>query len=74
MSELVTLDRAGDTKLIWDADNEAEVANARRTFDDLKGKGYIAYKVKKSGKAGRALTSFDPSAEKIILAPPMAGG
>lgn len=31
--ELAVLDRTGDTKTIWDADNEAEVDAARATFD-----------------------------------------
>jgi hypothetical protein len=74
MPEMTTLDRTGDTKLIWDCDNADEVTSARQTFNNLKRKGYIAYSVKKSGKKKDVLTSFDPAVEKMILAPPMAGG
>jgi hypothetical protein len=68
------IDATGDTKLIWESDNEAEVENARRTFNDLKKKKYNAYSVKKDGEKGSVITEFDPNAEKIIMAPPMAGG
>lgn len=72
---LAILDRTGDTKLIWDRGNEAEVANARRTFDDLRGKRFLAYRVTgKKGAPGEQITEFDPVAERIILVPPMQGG
>lgn len=67
-------DKTGDTKLVWDYKNDDEVANAKRTFDDLKAKGFLAYSVGKDGEPGEVLHSFDPKAEKIIMSPPMAGG
>lgn len=74
MSELRVMDRTGDTKTIWDKDNATEVEVARETFAKLKKKGYLAYRVKKDGEKGEVIKEFDPDAEKIILAPPMAGG
>ena len=74
MSELRIIDNTGDTKLIWNKENEDEVENAERTFDDLKAKGFGAYAVKESGKKGSIIYSFDPDAEKIIMAPPLRGG
>lgn len=74
MPELITLDRSGDTKLIWDSENKEEVDAARKTFNDLRRKGYLGYSVKKSGKKKDVITEFDPDSEKLILAPPMAGG
>lgn len=74
MGELRTLGQQGDTKLIWDVDNEVEVENAERTFDDLVKKGYSAFAVKKDGEKGKVVTEFDPYAEKIILAPAIRGG
>jgi len=68
------MDREGDTKVIWDSGNAAEVAAAQKTFRDLKAKGFTAYSVKKKGAKGKALASFDPEAERIIMSPPMAGG
>lgn len=72
--ELCVLDRTGDTKIIWDSTKKDEVSNAKRTFDDLKKKGYMAYSVKKNGEKGELLQEFDEEAEKIILAPRMVGG
>ena len=74
MGELRELGKQGDTKLIWDPDNEDEVCAARDTFDSLKKKGFLAYKVKKTGKQGKIITKFDRAAEKIIMAPQMRGG
>ena len=73
--EMCVLDRTGDTRLTWDANNTDEVASVRRTFDELKGKGYLAYTVKPGdGAKGEVITAFDPNAQKVILAPPMRGG
>lgn len=74
MGELRIIDATGDTKLIWNADDENEVENAKRTFDDLKEKGYGAYGVKKDGEKGMMLHEFDPEVEKMIMAPPLRGG
>jgi len=74
VGELRVMGQAGDTKIIWDAGQEDEVATARRTFNELRAKRYNAYAVKKNGDQGELINEFDPEAEKIILAPPMAGG
>lgn len=74
MGELSVLGRAGDTKVIWSRDNADEVANARRTFDDLRAKGFLAFRVKDDAGKGEQIHSFDPHAERLILAPPMRGG
>jgi hypothetical protein len=74
MGQMKTLDETGDTKLIWDPNIKDEVDVARESFNKLKKKGYIAYSVKEGGKKGTAINEFDPSAEKIILAPAVMGG
>ena len=74
MGELAVMGRQGDTKVIWDASNADEVAAARKTFDELRGKGFLAFSVKAMGGKGEQIFKFDPEAEKIILAPPMRGG
>lgn len=71
---LHVMDGTGDTKLIWDSENADEVDAARALFDRLRGNGYLAFAVKKSGDKGEQITTFDRHAEKIILAPPMRGG
>ncbi len=74
MGEMRTLGREGDVKQVWDPANADEVAAARRVFDDLRGKGFLAFAVKRAGEKGKQIREFDPDAGKIILAPPMAGG
>lgn len=74
MGELSVLDRTGDTKIMWDSAQDAEVDAARATFDDLKKKGYLAYSVNKKGDKGEVMKKFDPDAERIIMAPAMVGG
>lgn len=70
-----TMDGTGDTKTTWDPNNPEEVAIAKRTFDELKAKGYVAYRVDgKNGEKGEVMKEFDPSAARMILAKPMRGG
>jgi len=71
---LAILDKTGDTRIIWDPDNETEVENARRTFDELIKKRFQAFKVKGNGQKGEVVREFDPEAEKLILAPALVGG
>ena len=71
---LAVMGREGDVRVMWNPDNAAEVAVARKTFDDLRKKGHLAFAVKTSGEKGSQITEFDPQAEKITLAPPMRGG
>ena len=74
MGEMAILNISGDTKTVWDSENEDEVAAAEKTFDDLMEKGYMAFRVKKDGDKGRIMRNFDSEAEKMILAPRIVGG
>jgi hypothetical protein len=71
---MVKLDETGDTRIIWDPENEVETASAERTFDELKKKGYQAFSVKRNGDKDKVIRTFDPEAEKLILAPALVGG
>lgn len=75
MGELAVMNQKGDTKIIWDPKVKDEVNAAMKTFDNLRAKGYLAYRVKiESADKGEQIFVFDPNAEKLILAPPMRGG
>jgi hypothetical protein len=76
MGEIAVLGRQGDTRLMWDKSKPDEVRAARKMFDDLRGKGYLAFSVieRAVGDRGEQLRTFDPEAEKIIMAAPMQGG
>lgn len=75
-SAMAIMGKMGDTKVIWDKDNEHEVAAARAQFNDLvkKHKFSAFYATGKEGKKGEQMTEFDPDAERCILIPRMAGG
>jgi hypothetical protein len=74
MGEMRVMGRQGDTKTIWDPEDEDETQAAREQFDSLTGKGHRAYDVKKDGKQGKRMREFAPDAGKIIFVPPVAGG
>lgn len=74
MGDLRVLGREGDLKTVWDVDKPAEVEAAKKTFNELKTKGYLAYAVQEGGAKGIRLFDFDPKRNSIILAPPMTGG
>jgi hypothetical protein len=65
---------SGDTKLIWNIENDTEVGVAEAAFKKLTKKGFTAFSVKKNGDPGSKITEFDPSLEKMILIPQMQGG
>lgn len=73
--EMAIMGKEGDTKIIWDQNNNDEVENAKATFDRLRGKGYLAFKVVgKEGDKGEQMNDFDPKVERIIFAPQLRGG
>ena len=74
LNEMLIMDQTGHTRTTWDADNDDEVEMARETFKRMTKKGYRAFKVKKDGSEGVQMQEFDPSAEKMILAPQLQGG
>lgn len=66
---------AGDTRVTWSRRNAAEVAAARRSFDELTSapNNFAAFSVS-AGQRGERIKEFDPEAEEILIVPPVAGG
>jgi hypothetical protein len=74
-SVMAIMDKTGDTKTIWDRNNEVEVEAARAQFKLFQKKGYTAFKVVgKDGTKGEKMHDFDETAERIIFAPPRVAG
>lgn len=71
---LCVLDETGDSRMQWDKGDAAQVAKAQGRFNEMKAKGYIAYKVAKGGGMGEVITTFDPSEERIIMHKALVGG
>lgn len=74
-SVMAVMNESGDKKTIWNRSDAVETEAARKEFKHFKDAGYMAYKVTgKEGTRGEIMHEFDPSAERIIFAPPMRGG
>ncbi len=72
--EMRIMGAEGDLKVIWDSEKEVEVKAAKKQFDELTGKNYLAFSVKKNGEQGEKMKEFNPEAEKMIMVPMLRGG
>lgn len=68
------MDPTGHTTVNWDPNNTEEVATAKLTFEQLTGNGYYAFRLSNHGGRGERITTFDPQAKQMILAPQLVGG
>ena len=74
MGEMSVINRSGDLKVAWSADDKAEVEEAKRQFDGYKKKGWAVFRLDNHGREGDRMAEFDPKAEKILVVPPIVGG
>lgn len=72
--EIAVMGKEGDLKTIWNPQNTDETEHARSTFNSMRAKGFLAFRVTEKGDQGEQITAFDATAGKMILVPPMAGG
>lgn len=74
--------RKGHTVDVWAPEDTETTDHARETFYDMvgdmdrgiRGKGYAAFATDAAGGSPVHIKDFDPTAEKILLTPQMAGG
>jgi hypothetical protein len=71
---MIIMDQTGHTRLHWDADDEDDVANARKMFSELTSKGYAAFERGRGGAQGERVSEFDPEAGTLIMVPQLKGG
>lgn len=64
----------GDQKIAWDADDGKQVLRARTRFAELIKKGHRAFLMDETGKKGKQIDEFDPSAGALLMIPAMMGG
>lgn len=62
----------GDDEIIWDSRYADEVMAAERRFNELIGKGYLAFRV--VGGQRELIKKFSHRYEKIVMTPPLRGG
>ncbi len=60
----------GDDRVVWDARDFAQIADAKRTFDELVLRGLTPYRVGIDGAAtSEVMDEFDPVCEEVIFVP-----
>jgi hypothetical protein len=69
-----SMKRAGDSKVVFDPENEDEVKVAKEQFNSLIKKKFTCYSVGKDGEKDKKVTKFDPKAAMYIFVPPIIGG
>jgi hypothetical protein len=72
---LMTLDHTGDTRVMWDRHNPAEVDIAKAAFAKAQKSGALIYKAEgKKGERGEQIREFDPDVERMVVVPRIVGG
>lgn len=74
MSELRTIGKLGDVKISWNKENIDEVNTAREMFEKKIKEGWSAFGEMRLGTKGAQIRTFDPTAQRIVLVPPISGG
>lgn len=73
MAIQIVMDRTGDTRHSFDAQDRAAVERAERRFVELTGAGFTA--AVRTGPGEQRLTRhFDPTAEETLFYPRLVGG
>jgi hypothetical protein len=73
MPTLIVMDRSGDTRTEFDANDAVAVAAAEARFKELTGLGFTPAARGADGKA-KVVRSFDPTAPETLLFPRLQGG
>lgn len=68
------MDETGHRQVHWDLSNSKEIAAAQKTFDRLIQRGHTAFGASNKSDLKRAITTFDPTMEEVIMVPRIVGG
>lgn len=73
MPTQIVMDHSGDTRHVFDASDQAAVAEAERRFLELTGAGFTA--AERTGPGEQQLVrAFNPAAEETLFHPRLKGG
>lgn len=70
----------GHSTVIWSIDDFDSIKNAKAMFDKLIASGFQAFSVDREegstskGEKGEKVTKFRPSAQELVMVPPVSGG
>lgn len=73
MATQIVMDRSGDTRHQFDADDLKSLAEAERRFNALTGAGFTAATRRANGELSLA-HSFNPNTEETLFYPRLVGG
>ena len=73
MATQIVMDRTGDTRHTFDANDRAAIEKAEKRFAELTGAGFTAA-VRTGPGEQRVIRSFDPSADETLFYPRLVGG
>ena len=73
MPTQIVMNRNGDTRHYFDANDAAALTKAEERFKELTGEGFTAAVRIKPGEVAR-INSFDPKAEETLFFPRLVGG
>jgi hypothetical protein len=74
MGYMNVLDHTGHSEYTWDPEDKDQVKMARDVFDALTARSHHAFRADEKGRKGGKMTTFDPTAGKIIITPQLVGG
>ena len=63
-----------EARFEWDKKDQKQIEAAERLFNELKGKGFAAFKMDKVGEPDENIFDFDPELECIVFLPQITGG
>jgi len=73
MAIQIVIDRTGDSRHLFNPNDEQALAKAEKRFHELTGVGYTAAVRTSSGGVSQ-VRSFDPTAEETLFFPRLVGG
>jgi hypothetical protein len=73
MAIQIVMDRTGDTRHAFNADDRIAIEEAKKRFIELMDAGYTAA-VRTGPGEQRVIRSFDPSVEETLFHPRIVGG
>lgn len=82
MNKLQIMGREGHREIQWDMDKVTEkdpdalaaVAEAEQILADALARGHAAFRVDDPDQPAERINTFDPTAERTVIVPRMAGG
>lgn len=72
MGVLRRMGRQGDVPTRWEVDDEGQVVEAAKRFNDALKHGMLAFDL--TTEPGEQIKVFKPAAKEIVLIPQIAGG